>query len=235
MRGTTPSTTVLSVTALLMLLSHGGESSAQPILAYGTDADITDDGLHRVNPDIMAAAWIRPGVDLSSYDRMFLMPATVQFRELPRRRFSTTRSMEKTTEFPVSPAEQARLGEMFGEAFRESIEHVNTYELTDELGRDVLMVQGHLADVISGVPPDLPGSVLSTIAWAWEANIVLELRDSMSGEVLARTIERQRMDGPVFPGVVWALTPRVVNGWSQLLIKNLYDFSNLQTTRPGPF
>ena len=76
--------------------------------------------------------------------------------------------------------------------------------------------------------------VVTTIAWVWEANIVLELRDAMSDEVLARTVTRQRMDGPVPPGLVMALTPRVVDMWTRQLLLSLDQFSGLNSTRPRP-
>ncbi len=126
---------------------------------------------------------------------------------------------------------RARLRELFGESFYEAISGVRSYELSNELGRDVLMVQGFLTNVISGVPPDLPGLSVESVRWALEAHIVIELRDSMSGEVLARTVDRERIDGPVDGGLVWALTPRIAQGWSTLLVTRLRELSNLYPSR----
>ncbi len=55
---------ILSAAAGLVLLWHVGGSGAQPILATGSDADVTEEGLHRVHPSIMEAAWVRPDLDL---------------------------------------------------------------------------------------------------------------------------------------------------------------------------
>ncbi len=223
-------TAVLSAAAGLVLLWHTGESGAQPVLESGPDAEVTGDGLYRVHPSIMGAAWVRPDLDLSRYTRMFFMPTAVQFREIPERRL-TTRKMESRTEFPVSELMRARLRELFGESFYEAISGVRSYELSNELGRDVLMVQGFLTDVISGVPPDLPGLTVESVRWALAAHIVIELRDSMSGEVLARTVDRERIDGPFDAGLVWALTPRIAQGWSRLLVTRLRELSNLYPSR----
>jgi len=221
-------TVVLAATAGSVLLWHAGESGAQPVLATGPEAEITEDGLHPLDRSIMGAAWVRPDLDLSRYARIFAMPAGVQFRDVPERWY-TIRTLAPP--FHVSDTMKAQLRELFRESFDDAISAVRPYELTEEVGRDVLMAQGFLTDVISGVPPDLPGSVITTIKWAWEANIVLELRDSMSNEVLARTVERQRMDGPLDAGMIGALTPNIVDGWSRLLTRRLEELSDLYPSR----
>ncbi|MED5534376.1 MAG: DUF3313 family protein [Pseudomonadota bacterium] len=229
------STIILSAIAGLVFFWHAGESNAQPVLAVGPNAEVTEDGLHKLDPFIMGAAWVKPDLDLSQYRQIFLLPSVVQFRDIPERNWTTVRTMEKTAVFPPTETMKARLRDVFSETFAETIEGVGAYRQTDELGRDVLMVRGFLTDVISGVPPDIPGSIVTTIAWVWEANIVLELRDAMSDEVLARTVERQRMDADGVPaGLVMALTPRVVNMWTQRLLARFYQLSSLDSTRPRP-
>ncbi len=63
----------LSAATGFVLLWHVGGSGAQPRLATGSDADVTEEGLHRVHPSIMEAAWVRPDLDLSVYTRILLM------------------------------------------------------------------------------------------------------------------------------------------------------------------
>ena len=63
----------------------------------------------------------------------------------------------------------------------------------------------------------------------WEANIVLELRDSMSDVVLARTADRERVDGPFDAGMEAAVTSRVAQSWSQLLVGRLEEVSGLSS------
>ena len=223
-------TTVLTATAALMLLWHGGDSSAQPVPETGPIAEVTADGLHRVNPSIMAAAWVKPDLDLSLYTRIFFMPTVVQIRKMSEQRLKSRR-IETQSEFQVSDLTTARLRDTFGESFYEAVSDVRSYELSDELGRDVLMVQGFLTDVVSGVPPDLAGLNVGSVKWALQANIVLELRDSMSGEVLARTVDQRRMEGPFDPDQMWGLTSRFAQDWSRLLVRRVGELSGLYTSR----
>lgn len=216
MRRSVP-TAVLSATAGLVLLWHTGESGAQPLLDTGPDAEVTVDGLYRVHPSIMDAAWVKPDVDLSHYTRIFYLPPAVQFGEIPERLYKSLR-MESSKGYPVSDLMKARLLEVFGESFYEAVSGVQSYELSNELGRDVLMVRGFLTDVISGIPPDRAGINVSTVKWAFDANIVIELRDSMSDEVLARTVDHQRIEGPFDADKMWQITSQIAQSWSTLLV-----------------
>ena len=208
----------------ILCLTGYPSALAQPILATGPDAEVTEDGLHRVDPSIMAAAWVRPDLDLTRYTKILFMPTAVQFREVVDRAY-TARSIQ--TEFPVSDAMKARLRELWGERFYEDLAEVKSYKMSDEAGHDVLAVQGRLVDVISGVPPDVAASTITSVRWAWEVGIILELRDSMSNEVLARTISRRREEGIINVSMVWVFTPSMVRRWSLLLCSRLEQLSDL--------
>jgi len=218
--------TVLQAAVGFVLLWHAGQGRAQIALATGPDAEIIAGDLHRVDPSLMDGAWVTPDLDLSGYTRIYFMPTIVQFRDVEERRYSA-RSFDSAEEFFVSESRKAQLRELFGAAFYEAVGEAESYELTEEVGRDVLMVRGLLTDVISGVPPEVSGSNLGTIRWAWEANIVMELRDSMSDAVLARTGERERIDGPLDVGAVRPLTQRIVGEWARLLTRRLATLSEL--------
>ena len=218
--------TLVSVAAGALLLWQPGESGAQVAVETGPEAEVSSDGLHRVPPSVMTGTWAKPDLDLSRYSRIFFLPTIVQFREMPQRRYSA-RAMASDIAFPVNELRQDRLRELFGEDFYEAVSNVRSYELSDELGRDVLMIQGFLTDVASGVPPDNTTGFGAIIRMAWEVTLVMELRDSMSNEILARTVESQRINGPMDAGAVFSLTPRLTQEWSRRLVRNLDELSDL--------
>lgn len=197
-----------------MFLCNAGAGWAQPTTVLGPDGDI------------MLGAWIKPDLDLSHYERVLLFPTAIQFREV-RRQARSARAADNEESFRVSDSMSRRLTDTFGEAFHETFSGIREYEVTSEPGRNVLMIQGLLTDVMSGVPPDRPGSNINTLDWVWEANIILEVRDSMSGEVLARTVDRQRVDGPVRADMVLGLAPRIMDDWARLLYRRLDEVSDL--------
>ena len=92
------------------------------------------------------------------------------------------------------------------------------------------MIGGLLTDVTSGVPPEIRGaSSQSSVGWDWEANIIMELRDSMSNEVLARTVNRERIEGPFDVAEVGPLSGRITTEWSNLLMRRLEELRELSS------
>lgn len=218
--------TALYSAALLAAYLYPPASDAQPVL----ENEVSADGLHRVDPSIIDNAWLRVEWDLSRYTRIFVMPTVVLFRDIPDPP-RNARAAEQTAAFPVNEPIQARLREVFGESFHAAMSKMQAFDVSSELGRDVLIVRGLLTDVVTGLPPDFAGSNVSTIRWAWEANVVIEIRDSMSDEVLARTLDRQRVEGPVDADQLWGLAPRITREWSQLLAGHLTALAGLYPSR----
>jgi len=219
-------TTILSAAAGLVLLWYTGEGGAQSILAAGPDADVTEEGLHRVDPSIMESAWVRPDLDLSRYTRILLMPTAVQFREVGERSYDA-RTRESVTEFPVGDEKKEWLRGVWRGAVDARFAQEQSYELYDGVGSNVLVVQGFLVDVVSHIPPETPGSSFSWVRDPWEASVVLELRDATTTELLARTIDRRYGEGFMDPGKVWMLTEGLLERWAQVLSERLDQLSDL--------
>ena len=218
-------TIVRSVVGFTLLWLASG-SGAQLPLATGGESEVTEDGLHRVDPSVMDGAWVRPDFDLTRYTKVFFMPAGVQFRDVSDRAGIQTRR-ESVTEFPVSAEMRNQLSEFWGETFYEDLSEVEPYEVQDGVGRDVLMVQGFLIDVVSGIPPVTAASNVSFVRYPWSASIVLELRDSMSNDLLARTADRRRTEGPIEVAAVRGHTRAMVRRWSTMLCDHLEELSKL--------
>ena len=219
-------TTILSAAAGLVLFWYAGGSGAQPILATGSDADVTEEGLHRVHPSIMEAAWVRPDLDLSRYSRILLMPTGVQFREVAERRYNARTRMSET-EFPLSDEKKEWVRGVWRRAVNAKFAQEESYELYDGVGSDVLVVQGFLVDVVSRIPPDAAGSDYTLVRDPWIASIVLELRDATTAELLARTMDRSTGEGLMTVAMAWIRTEDLVERWAQRLSDRLEELSDL--------
>lgn len=217
---------ILSAAAGLALLWHAAGSGAQPALATGADADITEDGLHRVDPSIMAAAWVKPDLDLSRYTRILLMPTAVQFREI-RERSDDARSRTSMTEFPLDDERKEWLRGVWRRAVDAEFAQEEIYERYNGAGPDVLVVQGFLVDVVSRIPPDTAGSNYTLVRDPWSASVVLELRDATTAELVARTIDRRNARGFLEAGEVWYRTEDLVERWAQVLSDRLEQLVDL--------
>ena len=120
-------------------------------------------------------------------------------------------------EFPVSTESTGEFRAPFRTTFLEDLGGVDRYEIATTPGRDVMIAHGFLVDVVSHVPPDSAGNISTTVCSTWEAPIVLELRDSMSHEILARTVERERPEGAVSVDNVRRETRLLIRRWSLIL------------------
>jgi hypothetical protein len=222
---------VASFSIVLALALHTASSRAQSEEgAPVSNVEITADGLHRVDPALMADAWLRPEADLSLYTRTFVMPTVVLFREMGKPSKNAWASRTRTV-FPVSEILQRRLRETFGESFHGAMEKQRSYEVGREVGRDVVLVQAYLTDVTTGVPPEFAGNNVATVRWIWEANLIVELRDSMSNQILARIRDRERVDGPVDADRVWGLAPQITRQWSQRMVERLDELADFYPSR----
>jgi len=226
---------ILSAAAGLVLFGFAGGSGAQLILASGSDADVTEDGLHRVDPSIMEAAWVKPELDLSRYTRILLMPTAVQFRDVSDQRYNA-RSRLNVTEFSLDDKEKEWLRAAWRSAVEARFAKDESYERFEGVDSDVLVVQAFLVDVVSRIPPNAVGSNFTLVKDPWSVTVVLELRDATTAELLARTIDRRNAQGLIEAGAVWMQTEDLVERWAQVpsdRLKQLSDLGGRGRMTPG--
>jgi hypothetical protein len=172
----------------------------------------------------MEAAWVQPELDLSRFTRILLVPTGVQFREIRERSYDA-RSRTGINEFPLSDERK----EWLRAQWRRAVEarFAGSYELYDGAGSGVLVVQGFLVDVVSRIPPDTVGSSYTLVKDPWSVSVVLELRDGMTAELLARTIDRRHGQGLLDASTVWYRTEDLLERWAGVLSDRLEELSEL--------
>ena len=219
-------TPILSTAAGLVLLCCAGSSWAELPLATEADANVTEEGLHRVHPSIMEAAWVRPDFDLSGYTRILLMPTAVQFRDVADRS-DDARTRAGTEEFPLDDDRKEWLRGLWRQAIEARFAGEESYERYDGAYSNMLVVQGFLLDVVSRIPSDAPGSSYTLVNNPWSATVVLELRDGATAELLARTIDRRNAQGLLEVGAAWYQTEDLIERWAGVLSNRLDQLSEL--------
>ena len=219
-------TIILSVAGGLVLFWHAGVNSQEPVPATEPDANVTDDGLQRVDPSIMEAAWVKPDFDLSGYTRIMLVPTAVQFRDVPERS-TDARTRATTEEFPLSDERKEWLRGLWRETVEARFPREDSLEFFVGVDSNVLVVQAFLVDVVSRIPPITPGSAYTLARDPWSAAIVLELRDAATAELVARTIDQRHAEGLLDVGSVWYLTEDLVDRWAQVLSDRLDELFEL--------
>lgn len=171
----------------LLVLAVVGTACTTPLpsVERGPDAEVTYDGLHRVVHSSVQYAWAKPDISLKGYDKILPAPAGIQYRAVRARPRSTA------TDFPLTDNQKERLQETVSDVFREELAKSEYFTLADEPGPSTLIIRGGLLDVVSHVPPEPSGRGDVYLRSVGEITLVLEIRDSLSGEILARAVDRR--------------------------------------------
>ena len=72
------------ITALIVLLATAVActTTPAPTVQTGDDAEVTYDGLHRVDDTIMDSVWARPDIDLKGVTKVIFVPIGISYREV---------------------------------------------------------------------------------------------------------------------------------------------------------
>ena len=221
--------------AALVLSLYAGSGAAapkQPRIETGPDAEVTHDGLVRVQKSVVDAAWVKPTLDLTPYKKLMVVSQGVSFRKLePVSEFQARRE----SQFPVKEENKERLSRELRTAFEEELATLERYEIVNAPGPDVLLLVGAVIDVVSNIPPDIDsarygrgGVWLTSVG---DATLVIELRDSESGEILARAADRRAAESPfafeVNTVTAWSEVRRLAAYWATLLRRRLEEIEKV--------
>jgi len=206
-----------------------GCASSAPTIDTSPEAEVTFDGLYPVKGGRMDGAWARPDFSIEQYSKVMLQGVGVEYRPggSKSRTLSTSRSGEY---FDLTPEQKARFEEEVRKAFTEELAKGEHFELVTEPGPDVLLIRGGLLDVVSFVPPEPMTSGNIYLSRVGEATLVLEIRDSMTGAILLRAVDRRAAEDAAR---MFSNSNRVTNAsevrrlariWGQILREGLDRF-----------
>ena len=187
--------------------------AGEPTIQTGPDAEKTFDGLVRIDNSRFANAWIDPDIDLRQYNQIIPVRAEFEFRAVRENRQATTLNRSTQNEFWITDANRERLVDEVSQVFQEELANSSHFTVTDKPGPQALIVVGTLHDIVSRVPPDLVGRGEIFISSVGEATLVLELRDSLSGETIYRAVDRRAAEQP---GGTQMIRSNTVTTWSEV-------------------
>jgi hypothetical protein len=207
-----------------------GCAPVTPAFQAGPNAEVTHDGLTRVDNTRLQAVWLRPDIDLTPYTGMILENAGVEFRPVQSR-------VGTSDAYPITESDKERFVELVSEEFRSSLSESERFEIVTAPGPDVLLVRGSLLDVISNVPPRDSGRTQAFLQQVAEATLVIEVYDSQSGAILARAAERRVAEDltgratRVYSGEGWEQVRDLARLWARTLREGLEELAT--TGFPG--
>ena len=172
---------VLAVTATLAAVVLAGCASTQR-------GPTEWDGLVRQPNSRLDAVFLRPGVSVSSYTTIMLAPADVQFAENWDPNRAGRNSARRVNAADILAIKQ-NLSTMVGEIFTNEL-NSGGYKIVTEPGPDTLLVVPAIVNLFITAPDTASaGRSRTYTANSGQMTLVLEVRDSVTGEVLARVVD----------------------------------------------
>jgi len=171
-----------------------GCATSEPTVQTGPNAEVSFDGLHRIDNSAFTDAWADPDADWARYNQLLPGKAFFEYRAVKKTVASySNRPPNADDEFYLDDDQKKRFQDLVTEVFDEELAKSTRFTETDAPGPNVLLVRGGLHDIVSRAPKELITRGDIYVQSLGEATLVLEVVDSMSGEVLARAVERRAL------------------------------------------
>lgn len=159
--------------------------------ALAAEAPESWDGLVEVKAKRMDAAFLMPGADFRPYTKLMIDPTEAAFKKNWMRSINNQRSLaDRVTEQDaqkILAAARTNFDDIFAEAFQKE-----GYEIVATAGPDVLRVSTAVIDLYVNAPDTMSaGRTYSYTMEAGEATLVIEVRDSMTGALMGRVLDRR--------------------------------------------
>jgi hypothetical protein len=185
--------------------------------------EVTADGLHRVPDSKLAIVYAEPGADLGPYNRVSLLKAHVAFKK----NWARDKRSSSVQPLRINSTEMEKIKERLSSEFHEVFKNALTesgYEITDEVAEDVMIVRPAIINLDVNAPDTMSAGRSTTYtSSAGEMTLYIELYDSLSGDIIAKALDR-RLDRNT--GIyTWtnsvtnkAAADRILKGWAGVLV-----------------
>jgi len=165
--------------------------------AIAEEAPASWDGLVEVKPKKMDLVYLLPGADFRPYTKVMVDPTEVAFRkdwlkDMNRSSVSLSRHVTEEDAAKILEAARSNFDDIFQEAFTKA-----GYAVVATPGPDVLRVSTGVLNLYLNAPDTMSaGRSRTYTANAGEATLVIEVRDSTTGALLGRVVDRRETKDP---------------------------------------
>jgi hypothetical protein len=213
-------------------------AAAPPLAAQDDPAEAGWEGLVEVKSNKLDDVYLRPQADFRGYTKVMIDPTEVSFkknwqRDQNRDRIGLTNRVDDRDTRRILDEAQQSFQRLFAEAYTSE-----GYEVVTTPGPDVLRLSTAIVN-LDVVAPDVmePGRTRTYSREAGEATLVIEVKDSLSGELLGRAVdERETSDmGPFIRNSVTntAAFEQVFRRWARASADGLAELKALSPVDPS--
>ena len=205
-----------------------------PLLAREDIPQVTADGLHLVPDTHLHLVYADPDADLSVYSKLLLIDPQVAFRK------DWQRDINQNKPFFVTAQDmqdiRTELAAMFKEILVSKLK-ASGKVLVEEQGEDVLIIRPAILDLnISSPDTARNRNQRSITRSAGDMTLYLELRDSLTGDILAKALDRQTDRSNVTTFVRDKTrnenaARRILDGWAEILVNGLDETMRVTSGR----
>jgi hypothetical protein len=193
----------------------------------------TGDGLHRVQSKEVDAAFLRPGARFGGYHALLIDPVRVSHKTEPR---------PPRGSVALDPAAMERVKGIFRSCLDRELVQSGDFSIASEPGPGVLRVSGQIVDLVVDAIPNRIGERYY-VTDTGEMTLALDARDSVTGEPLARVVDRRAIR-PAGAGLGdlylsstvrnWGAMEDVFCEWAEILRAGLDELRELSAVPAGP-
>ena len=152
---------------------------------------VTEEGLVLVKDSRFALVYVDPEADLGGYDSVMATDTYVAFRKNWRRDQNRNSGRLRVTENDMDHIKN-RLSDEFDSVFREVLTADDGWTIVEEAGENVLLLRPAIINLDVTAPDTMSSGRTQTFAeQAGEMTLYLEIRDSVTGALIAKGLDRQ--------------------------------------------
>ena len=188
---------------------------------------VSHDALHLMPDTKLRTVYMKPGADLSQYDKIYLLDAYVAFAKNWKRDHNEEETFDQRVSDKDMEEIRDRVAKEFAKDFTRVLSTEGGHQVVTEGGDGVLILRPAIIN-LEVTAPDLmtPGMSETVVASAGSMTLYLELYDGKTQAIIARIIDPEAADNVGIAQVANRVTntanfDRVLHRWAEILNSHL--------------
>jgi len=190
---------------------------------------VSHDGLHLMPDTKLRAVYMKPGADLSQYDRITLLDTYVAFRKNWQRDHNNEEPFDQRVSDKDMKEIRERVAKEFIKEFTKVLSTEGGHQVVTDAGDGVLILRPAIINLDINAPDTMSAGMSQTfVANAGSMTLYLELYDGKTQSIIARIIDPEAADNAGIAEVANRVTntadfDRVLRRWAEILNKHLAE------------